>query len=142
MSFAEWELAGGALEDGLEPPVWQEYVASAHREMSEGNGTTGILNLAIAAESVIRFTIEKQIPAGMPEGLVDAIQRINISNIIAKKNKFEFHNLKDMKNIKLLFEIRNKIMHHGKDNRVTEGIFLICASSVRNLIGQLEASES
>ena len=141
IEIGEFDEAGEALRIQLEPPIWSEYFSSSFREMRDGDGNAAILNLAIAAESLIRSHIEDRMPEGLPKGFADSIQRINISNILSATTKFGLPKLGELINLRLLFEMRNLVMHRGKDERIDRKIFGMCASSVRSLIKNLDSAK-
>ena len=133
-----WEEIQSALERGDEPPIWHEYLASGHREMIAGDSVTATLNLAIAAESLIRTYIERKMPSGISKGLKDTAHRINISNLLNKWNSFGLPDFSEVNILRNIFEVRNKLMHSGKDDRANQQNFIISAKAVASLVEALE----
>jgi len=106
--------------------------------MIAGDSVTATLNLAIAAESLIRTYIERKMPSGISKGLKDTAHRINISNLLNKWNSFGLPDFSEVNILRNIFEVRNKLMHSGKDDRANQQNFIISGKAVASLVEALE----
>jgi len=62
-----WQEIGTAVSAGMTPPIWNEYLMSAHRRIEHGDLTAATIDLAIAAESVIRRSVDEKLPPSTSE---------------------------------------------------------------------------
>jgi hypothetical protein len=114
---SEWEEIDATLKDGLEPPIWHDYLASAHLRMAADDILEAFLDLAVASEARIRTCLFAKLPQGMPKGFGDILRRTNMTDIMTKWDDLGLPNIAHFSHIKTLFHIRNTIMHSGKEER-------------------------
>jgi hypothetical protein len=133
----EWTDITLALGDGTEPPIWYDYFISAKQRMEEGDTLAAILDLAIASEARIRTFMNNTLPSELPEGYQRTIRRVNISDVMTRWQAYGLPNLVGLNHVKMLFEIRNGIMHSGKDARANAAFFATASKSVVELLDAL-----
>ena len=140
LKATEWKHIVAALAAEIQPAIWSEFFMSAQQRIENGDLPAAILDLAIAAESVTRYTLDAQLPTDTPKWTRDAVGRINISTLT---DKWPEHNLPAISKspwfstIRTLFQRRNDLMHRGDDQRVDISFCRDAASAVENLIAAL-----
>jgi len=130
LTVKEWNNIVATLTSGIYPPIWNEYLANAERRIDINDLRAGIIDLAIAAESVIR-----QFP-----GASMRARENKMSTIFANWTKFGFppaSHLPWFAKVDTLFKARNELMHRGDGNRVQISFCRDAASAVENLITAL-----
>ena len=130
LKVPEWKDIEVALAAGTLPPMWNEFLMSAQRRIDMHDLMAGTIDLAIAAESVIR-----QFPS-----ISMRARRSTMSNLFANWIKLGFpaaSHLAWFIKVKTLFDVRNKIMHRGNDQRVDISFCRDTASAVEDLITAL-----
>jgi hypothetical protein len=137
MPFAAWTEIDSALKLREEPPVWHDYLASGHQRMASGDRLAAILDLAVAAEARIRTYLDNQLPSGIAKGFRRVLRRQNTSDVLAHWRAFGLPDFPDLPCLKILFEIRNGIMHSGSEERANAKFFQSAASAVAALISIL-----
>ena len=141
MKLSTWLEIDTALKAGLEPPIWHEYLISAQQRLDNGDNIASILDLAIAAESLIRNTLDNLLPVDLPHGFRKSMQRLNISDVLARWQKFGLPPLETLDCIRTLFDIRNKLMHRGSDDRANTDFCKSASSAVSILIDTIHTSK-
>ena len=130
LTLKEWNSIVATLTAGIYPPIWNEYLASAERRIDMNDLRAGIIDLAIAAKSVIR-----QFP-----GTSMRARKNKMSTILANWTKLGFppvSHLPWFAKVETLFKVRNELMHRGDGQRVQISFCRDTASAVENLITTL-----
>jgi len=125
-----WNEIASAVAAGLNPPLWNEYLMSAHRRIEHGDLTAAAIDLAIAAESVI-----KRFPH-----ISQRASKSTMSYLLGNWSRLGFPpstHLPWFTNVEALFKVRNKIMHEGADPRVDISFCQQSLSTVEYLIKAL-----
>ena len=131
---SEWGEIDATLKNGLEPPIWHDYLASAHLRMAADDILAAFLDLAVASEACIRTCLDTKLPQGMPKGFKDVLRRTNMNDIMTKWDDLGLPNIAQFSQIKTLFHIRNTIMHNGKEERANPECFESTAEAVKKLL--------
>lgn len=129
-----WSEIDSALKAGQEPPIWHDYLTSAHQRMASGDRLAAMLDLAVASEARIRTFLESQLPAGVSKGFRRAARRQNMSDVLTHWRDFGLPDFPDLACLKTLFQIRNGIMHSGREERANVQFFKSTASVVAALL--------
>lgn len=130
LTVKEWNNIVATLTAGIYPPIWNEYLASAERRIDMNDLRAGIIDLAIAAKSVIR-----QFP-----GTSTRTRKDKMSTILANWTKFGFppvSHLPWFAKVQSLFNARNEIMHRGDSQYAQISFCRDTAPAVENLITAL-----
>ncbi len=131
LTIREWQEISLALDVSASPPIWSVFFVSAQRRIDSNDLTAGTIDLAIAAESAIRQF----------RGVSMRKRKSNkMSELLANWSKLGFPAVSDLpwfRNLEVLFDVRNKIMHRGDDQRVDISFCQNVASAVENLITAL-----
>ncbi|MBX9601865.1 MAG: hypothetical protein K2X35_12705 [Bryobacteraceae bacterium] len=117
VSEDEWEMTGRCLKDpAVEPPVWFEFLFDGQHRIANGDLHGGTTCLAIACESILRAVLTQYL-RHKDDAIVNLVNQINIGRVIDKWQDLsvvkDWQNDVDMKAIKRLFEVRNRIAHRG-----------------------------
>lgn len=127
----EWKNIEETLATGIQPPVWNEFFASAQRRIDMNDLRAGTIDLAISAESLIR-----QFP-----GLSMRTRKgVRISQLLRGWKKLGFpavSHLPWFAKLDALFKVRNKIMHGGDDQAVQISFCRDAVMTVERLITTL-----
>ena len=134
LRVAQWSEIAEALTAGHEPPVWHDYLTSAHQRMGAGDRLAAMLDLAVAVEARIRTVLDAKLPPGIAKGFRRAIRRQNISDVFGRWNAYGLPDFHDLACLKTLFEIRNGIMHNGREQRADAAFFKTAAETVAQLL--------
>ncbi len=140
LTTQEWNEIGKILSAGTLPPIWTEYLMSAQQRIESGDMAAAILDLAIAAETIIRRSIDALLPSDTPEWTRDAIGRINISTFTDKWTEYglpEISKAQWFPTIRLLLRRRNALMHRGDNDGIGVKFCRDAVSAVENLINAL-----
>ena len=78
--------------------------------------------------------VDTKLPQGMPKGFKAVLRRTNMKDIMTKWDDFGLPKVTQFSQIKTLFDIRNAIMHNGKDKRANPKCFKKTAEAVRELL--------
>jgi len=127
LTMKKWNDIVVALSAGLHPPIWNEFLMSAERRLDMNDLRAATIDLAIAAESKIR-----QFP-----GASRGARKNTISNIFANWTRFGFpatSRFPWFAQVKILFRVRNKLMHSGEDRDLQLVFCREAAAAVENLI--------
>jgi hypothetical protein len=138
-----WNEIATVVAAGLNPPLWNEYLMSAHRRIEHGDLTAAIIDLAIVVESVIRRTLDAQLPADTPKWTRSMAGRTTMTDLFNRWLEFNLPTISDLpwfKVIMTLVEVRNAIMHRGNDQRLRLSFCRAAASAAEKLIVVLDAS--
>jgi hypothetical protein len=81
LTAAKWSDIESAVCAGEKPPIWSEYQMRAHRRIDNADLVAAIIDLAVAAESVIRRAVDRQLPANTSEGSRKKVARTNMSTL-------------------------------------------------------------
>ena len=139
---AQWSEIDEALSAGREPPVWHDYIASAHQRMEAGDRLGAMLDLAVAVEARIRTALDAKLPSSTAKGIRRAINRQNMSDLFRHWQDYELPNFPNLACLKTLVEIRNEIMHNGTAKRGDAAFFKTTAKAVVQLIESFEEDSS
>ena len=134
MRFDQWTEVGAALVAGQEPPVWHDYLISANQRMASGDRLAAILGLAVAVEARIRTFLDEQLPPKTTKGVRKIVRLRNMSDVLANWRDFGLPHFADLICIKTTFDIRNVIMHSGRDSRADARFFKTAADAVSRLL--------
>jgi hypothetical protein len=137
---ANWSEIALALSAGATPPIWNEYQMSAHRRIEHGDLVAATIDLAIAAESVIRRAVDAQLPADTPNWTRNTVARINMSTLIDKWPDYGLPAVSQLQwfsTVKRLIQVRNRIMHRWDDSRIQAEFCRDAARAVDELIAVL-----
>jgi hypothetical protein len=134
---ADWNEIASAVSAGATPPIWNEYQMRAHRRIDNGDFVAATIDLAVAVESVIRRAVDAQLPADAANRSRKRVARINMSNLIDLWPAFGLPQLQSLSMVRTLFEVRNKIMHRGKDSSAQREFCRDAAQAVDELIAKL-----
>jgi hypothetical protein len=130
---SEWKDIEETLAAGMQPPVWNEFLASAQRRIDMNDLRAGTIDLAISAESIIR-----QFP-----GLSMRMRkRARISELLKDWTKLGFpavSHLPWFAKLGALFKVRNNIMHDGDGQAIQISFCRDSVISVEHLIATLAA---
>ena len=122
----EWEAIQGCLERKDIPPVYISLKHNAEESLNHGDYVRSIIDLAMSCEIFLRFMVLKRLPEELHDNLVESIEELNISQYVNKHFKAlitgedlsEYKKLS--KDLKSLFDKRNKILHMGKNDGATK----------------------
>lgn len=126
----EWKEIEAALSAGTQPPIWNDFFMSAQQRIDMNDFTAGTIDLAIAAESVIR-----QFPK-----LSMHARTKTMSYLFTNWTKLGFPksaHLPWFTKVRTLFDVRNKILHRGNDGRVDLSFCHDARSAVEQLFATL-----
>ncbi len=130
LSVDEWQKIQSKLSIGSQPPVYMEFKHDAEEHIRLGDYRRSIVDMAIACETFLRFTVLQRLPGELNSKLAAYLEDAHISQYI---NKFfpevideaTDRQLKKLKSdLFSLFERRNNLVHMGKDNGIDEKICL------------------
>lgn len=130
LKVSEWKDMVEALAARDYPPIWNEFLMSAQRRIEMNDLNAGIIDLAIAAESVIR-----QFP-----GASMGARKNRMSAIFANWTTLGFPSVSHLfwfAKVETLFKARNELMHSGNGQRVQISFCRDVASAVKDLIAAL-----
>lgn len=130
LKTSEWKEIAAALSAGTKPPIWNEFLMSAQRRIDMNDLRAGVIDLAIAAEAVIR-----QFP-----GVSMRVRESKMANLFAKWAALGFPRVSHLpwfKKVETLFKVRNKLMHSGDSTRVQISFCRDASSAVADLIAAL-----
>lgn len=128
LSVDTWQEIQSRLSIGSQPPIFTEFKHDAEEHIRLGDYRRALVDMAIACETFLRFTVLQQLPQELNSKLALCIEEANISQYI---NKFfpevidesanrQFKELKS--DLFSLFERRNKLVHMGKDNEIDDNL--------------------
>ena len=121
LTLATWRAIQKALRDSHAPPIWFDFLSEGQYRIHSGDLPGGIIDLAIATEALLRkvLSIRYTRAAGSDE-FTAIMNQIPIGRILDRWNQLGFKSGRwksstDLKSLKRLFELRNKLMHRGLD---------------------------
>jgi len=137
-----WEKLDAALKAGQEPPIWEDYKASAERRIDGGDFVAATLDLAIAAESAVRRAVDLSLPATSSIHIRNVISKFPMSQVLRDWKKFGLPSPTgatpfDKQAIERLFAVRNGLMHQGAESTVTAAWCRERVVDVKNLVRAL-----
>jgi hypothetical protein len=135
MTFTAWTQIDSALKAGEEPPMWHEYVTSAHQRMESGDKLAAILDLAVAAEARIRRFLNDNPPKSLKGK--KAIRNLKIADVFSGWSSYGFPAFSELASTQKLFTVRNGIMHSGTHKDADAPFFKIAAGAVTRLLATL-----
>jgi hypothetical protein len=118
---AAWLEVQHALADGIEPPIWFDFLFDAEHRLSNGDLTGAVLSAAIGFESVMRTLVARHLPpeAATEQIVTDVLDNANLRFILNKRKKMRFWEPdweRRFGNFSLFQELmnqRDRIMHSG-----------------------------
>jgi hypothetical protein len=131
LNTPEWKDIEETLSAGIQPPVWNEFFASAQRRIDMNDLRAGTIDLAIAAESIIRQ---------FPRVSIKARKKTTMSKLFEDWTKLGFpavSHLPWFARLDVLFKVRNKIMHSGDDQAIKISFCRDAVIAVERLIATL-----
>jgi hypothetical protein len=137
LTLLAWNEVVVAVAAGLTPPIWNEYLMSAHRRIEHGDLTAAVIDLAIAAESAIRRSVDERLVPATPEKERIKVGRIPMGALLDRWDKLGLpanSNLPWFRDIRALADVRNGIMHRGDDQRVQPDLCRQVSAAVEQLI--------
>jgi hypothetical protein len=139
LTQVEWSDISATLVAKTDPPIWNEYMMSAHRRINDGDLRGSIIDLAVVAEIVIRRFVDGRLSSGTVKGVRRVVKRINLSDLIDRRTKFELPGLPDDQWLKIkdVFDKRNDIMHRGDHQGVELSVCQDSADAVAKLVEAL-----
>jgi hypothetical protein len=102
--------------------------------MAAGDIIAAFLDLSVASEARIRSCLHAKIPQSMPKGFEKTLRRMNMNDIITGWDDLGFPKVPQLNHIKTLFDIRNRIMHDGREERAKPQCFKKAAEAVQKLL--------
>ncbi len=135
---AQWSEVADALNAGREPPIWHNYLASAHQRMEAGDRLAAMLDLAVAAEASIRNAVDVKLPPSTTNEKRESIRRKNVSGIFRDWRDHGLPEFPKLACLWTLFDIRNDIMHSGAATLGDAAFFEDAAKTVLLLVESLE----
>jgi hypothetical protein len=123
-----WVNAQKLLASEAIPPIHIEHKHEAERLISYGDYRQAIINMAIACETFLRTFISNRLPSNLNQNVINYIEKANINEYHRKffPSMLDASVYTDYESIKSdingLFELRNRIMHHGLSEQIDETI--------------------
>lgn len=134
-----WKRVGAALAQGLEPPIWYDFLFEGEHRLAVGDRTGGVIHLAISAESLLReVTARKHARSPTHSEFRGLLNQVSVSRILDRWKALGFRspgrkNAVDVPALKRLFEVRNRLMHRG-DVQLDATECRALAKAVRNFV--------
>ena len=130
LNIEEWREIQFKLSAVSIPPIYVELKHDAEEHLNLGDYRRSLIDLVIACETFLRFTVLKGLPEELNPKLVAYIETANISQyvnqffpeVINEAAKKEYQKLKS--DLKSLFARRNKLVHMGNDSGINEELCL------------------
>lgn len=125
----EWDLSQNRVTDGIQLPMHIGFYHDAKESMRLNCPERAIVELALACENYLRYSVFTLLPKTLREDFVEFVEEANINQFlnrffkksIAPENVSEFNKIK--KEVSSLFDRRNKYMHMGKAKELTRERF-------------------
>ena len=126
----KWSEIQRKLSKGSQPPIYVEFKHDAEEHIKLGDYGRSLVDMAIACETFLRFTVLQRLPEELDSKLSSYIEEANISQyinnffpeVIDEVTDRQFKKLKS--DLFSLFERRNNLVHMGKDNGIDEKLCL------------------
>jgi hypothetical protein len=122
-----WQAVQAALERSFEVPIHLKFFDDAQEFCGRYEFRRSILELAIACEVFMRTPVLQKLPSELNPDVRMLVEEVNANQLRQKfyprlltgdaAKKFKALNEKDLKS---LFDARNKIMHMAQEDRATE----------------------
>lgn len=140
VTYIQWELTQTRLSKNLQLPMYIKFIHDAQSSIKIGNCERAIVELALACENYLRYSVFDYLPSGLQKEFVEYIEEANINqylnrffnNIVEEKDKTKFKKIK--KDISSLISRRNSYMHMGTMKDAHSDNFNRYLSAVENLI--------
>jgi hypothetical protein len=147
LDLETWQTIADLLAAGINPPIWNNYLMSAQRRIEFGDYRAASIELAIAAESIMRRFFDKVIlPSAIlpiaPKWAQKKIVDPKMSELLERWTQFGFPDKTQLtwfNTIDKLTKVRNGIMHSGEDPEANTEFCRCAASAVEHLITLLES---
>jgi hypothetical protein len=119
VAVRHWQLAQERLNELAQVPLHISFLHSAEQSYSVGYFQRSIVELALACETYLRYSVTEHFPDDLSEVLTTYIQEANISqyinqffrNLVSEQDKPAYRKLKD--EIVSLMSKRNTFVHMG-----------------------------
>lgn len=126
VTVQEWTRIEMIVKQGVNPPLFVELKHDGEMHLKSGDINRAVVDLARACEIFLRQSVYKMMPNDMSRDLVEYIERAPIHmyhekffpSVLTAKSKEDYKKLSSR--LKKLFESRNKILHEGKLQSLTE----------------------
>lgn len=121
IKHGEWDDIQCCLNSSLNIPVYVSLKHDAELSASHNDYVRSIVEIAMACETFMRFMVLDRLPENLSDGLVEAIEELNINQYVTKHFRalVPSSNLKEYgklsSDLSSLFSKRNKIVHMGKN---------------------------
>lgn len=122
----EWQEIQSKLESKSQPPIFIELKHDANENIKLGDFRRAVIDMAMACETFMRFSVLQRLPNELNLKLVEYIEMAGVNQYIDRffpetidengNNKFK--TLKS--DLTKLFKKRNKLVHMGQDNGIDE----------------------
>ena len=126
----EWQEIQSKLSLGSQPPIHVEFKHDAEENIRLGDYRRSLVDMAIACETFLRFTVLQRLPVELNTKQTADIEEANVRQYIEKffpeiideaTNK-QFKKLKS--GLHSLFDRRNELVHMGKDEGIDKELCL------------------
>lgn len=121
VSKRAWRATCHSLNRGITPPAWFDFLFEGEHRIASGDRHGGVISLAIACETLFRalFALHGKQPSS--DEFVSLLNQLPISRIVDRWKQLGFgtktwQRAVDLKQIKRLFELRNRIIHRATVN--------------------------
>lgn len=135
-----WSKTQSTLNAGGDIPIWQLYYSEAYERLQIGDLRGFIISLAIASETIVRKITQELLSQKASKKYQSMVNTIPVSRILDNWYHIGFNGkrwlaLKDQKKvIKIIFELRNGIMHRGENPQISGAKQELFGESVKEFI--------
>ena len=122
----QWESARNALEGCINPPLHIDLLFDGIEHQKVGDLRRAIIDLAVACEIYLRTLVSRSLPSGIKPGVFEHIDGANIRRVLTKfmpeiLDEGGNRLLKKIAStLHSLFDLRNEILHTGKQIGITQ----------------------
>lgn len=139
----EWQEIQSKLESNSQPPIFIELKHDANENIKLGDFRRAVIDMAMACETFMRFSVLQKLPNELNPKLVEFIEMANVNQysdkffpeILDEIDKNRFKTIKT--ELSILFKKRNKLVHMGQDNGIDEDLckkLLLATESLLSIV--------
>lgn len=141
VSVAQWYKVQQKVTNEMDFPMYVKFMFDAQESMRLNYVERAIVELALACENYLRYSVFSLLPDSLRQDFVEYIEEANINQYLNRffKNSFDNTYLKSVKfkdlksDISSLLSKRNKYMHMGKMDGATTENFVRYLKSTQHL---------
>lgn len=143
LTLQDWQFIQMALDAGVEPPIWFDYLSEGCHRHEVGDHPGALLSFAISCETIMRAILWAK--AGKPTNPLAAqlIDRANAQTIIGHWRELLEITKSEVKTWKLsalheMFDARNKLIHEGENVSLDHAKLVGYQNAVREFLDRAD----